>query len=49
MAPKSFLHVKKTKAGKRNIVDNSLILMKADLITATLFKQVLDEYCTNSG
>jgi hypothetical protein len=30
-------------------VDDSLILMKANLTNATLLRQVLDQYCVNSG
>ena len=29
--------------------DDSLILMKADMINATLLRQVLDDYCASSG
>ena len=29
--------------------DDSLILMKADMTNATSLRQVLDEYCANSG
>ena len=29
--------------------DDSLILMKADMINATSLRQVLDDYCANSG
>ena len=29
--------------------DDSLILMKADLVDATSLRQVLDEYCASSG
>ena len=29
--------------------DDSLILMRADLVNATSLRQVLDEYCASSG
>jgi hypothetical protein len=29
--------------------DDSLILMRADMINATSLRQVLEEYCANSG